>query len=260
MTCCDYSGLRPGDLCCSAQHERGLTRIVMSMVMTIRSMALGVALAMLSVATAYAQDTFRYREFQMGSDLASVAKLTSTPASAAKVIHARPADMKDLEWRPRNYSGSALPQNDPVDLILFRFYDNQLFKVIVDYDRRRTEGMSAADLIEAISATYGPVSEVPSRQFGTPTVRYGFPDTPLAVWGTADYSVTLLKVAYPAAFRLVVASTRLDDLARIASVAALRLDTAEAPQRERDRQKKEAEASAAAQEKAKSENKAQFKP
>ena len=238
----------------------GWARIVIGMVMTIRSLAFCAALAVLAVPTASAQDTFRYREFQMGSDLVSVAKLTSTPVSAAKVIHARPADMKDLEWRPRNYSGSASPQNDPVDLILFRFYDNQLFKVIVDYDRRRTEGMSAADMIEAISATYGPISEVPSRQLGTPTVRYGYPDTPLAVWGNADYSVTLLRVAYPAAFRLVVASTHLDDLARTASVAALRLDTAEAPQRERDRQKKEADASAAAQEKAKTENKAQFTP
>jgi hypothetical protein len=228
--------------------------------MTIRSITLGAGLIVLSAQAVTAQEMFRYREFQMGMDIASVAKLTSTPASAAKSIHARPVDMKDLEWRPRNYSGSASPQNDPVDVMLFRFYDNQLFKVIVDYDRRRTEGMSAADMIEAISATYGPVSQVPSRQFGTPTVQYGFPDTPIGVWGTADYSVTLLRVAYPAAFRLVVTSTRLDDMARVASVAAIKLDVAEAPQRERDRQKREADASAAAQEKAKTENKAQFKP
>jgi hypothetical protein len=230
------------------------------MVMTIRSVTLGLGLIVLSAQAVTAQEMFRYREFEMGMDIASVAKLTSTPASAAKAIHARPVDMKDLEWRPRNYSGSASPQNDPVDVMLFRFYDNQLFKVIVDYDRRRTEGMSAADMIEAISATYGPVSQVPSRQFGTPTVQYGFPDTPLGVWGTAEYSVTLLRVAYPAAFRLVVASTRLDDMARTASVAAIKLDVAEAPQRELDRQKREADASAAAQERAKTENKAQFKP
>ena len=230
------------------------------MLITIRLTVVGVALALLSTQSVSAEDTFRYREFQLGSDLASIAKITSTPATAAKLIHARPVDMKDLEWRPRNYSGSASPQIDPVDVMLFRFYENQLFKVIVDYDRRRTEGMSAADMIEAISATYGPVSQVPSRQLGTPTVQYGFPDTPLAVWGNADYSVTLLRVAYPAAFRLVVALTRLDDLARAASVAAVRLDKAEAPDRERDRQKREADAFAVAQEKAKTENKAQFKP
>jgi hypothetical protein len=234
--------------------------MVIDMVMTIRSVTVALGLLVLSAQAVSAQETFSYREFQMGSDLASVAKLTGTLATAAKLVHARPVDMKDLEWRPRNYSGATSPQSDPVDMMLFRFYDNQLFKVIVDYDRRRTEGMSAADMIEAITETYGPISQVPSRQLGTPTVQYGFPDTPLAVWGNSDYSVTLLRVAYPAAFRLVVASTRLDDLARTASLSALRLDAAEAPQRERDRQKREADASAAAQEKAKTENKAQFRP
>ena len=145
-------------------------------------------------------------------------------------------------------------------MMLFRFYDDQLFMVVVDYDRRRTEGMSPDDMIGAISTTYGPVSQVPSRRIGTPTVQYAFPDTPLAVWGTAEYSVTLFRVTYPAAFRLVVASTRLEDLARTASATALRLDKEEAPQREADRQKKEAVDTAAAQEKAKTENKAQFKP
>ncbi len=55
-------------------------------------------------------------------------------------------------------------------------------------------------------------------------------------------------------------STRLENLARTASAAAVRLDKDEAPQREIDRQKNEASDLAAAQEKAKTENKAQFKP
>ena len=206
-----------------------------------------------------AQEPYRYREFQLGSDLASVQKLTGPSSSGAKVIHARPAVMKDLEWRPRYYAGGA-PLTDPVDLMLFRFYDDQLFMVVVDYDRRRTEGLSAADMIAAVSGTYGPVSQVPSRRLGTPTVQYGFPDTPLAVWGNAEYSVTLFRVTYPESFRLVVASTRLENLARTASAAAVRLDKEEAPQREIDRQKNEASDLAAAQEKAKVENKAQFKP
>src|SRR5215213_4093575 len=113
----------------------------------------------------------------------------------------------------RCYSGGTAPLTDPVDLMSFKFYDNQLFMAIADYDRRRTEGMSTEDMIAAISQTYGrPVSQLGSRQLGTPTVQYGFPHTPLAAWGTDAYSVTLLRVAYPAAFRLVVAHTRLDAL------------------------------------------------
>jgi hypothetical protein len=230
------------------------------MVSYIRMFALSLCFATVPAHTLLAQEAFHYREFLLGSDLASVAKLIDVSASSAKLIHARPAVMKDLEWRPRYYSGSFSTPADPVDVMVFRFYDDRLFKVIVDYDRRRTEGMAAADMIEGISAVYGPVSQLPSRPLGTPTVLYGFPDTPLAVWGNDNHSVTLFRVAYPAAFRLVVALTPLEKLARTASAAAAQLDTAEAPQRELERQKKEADVLAAAQDKAKTENKAQFKP
>lgn len=230
------------------------------MVLKIRSFALPVCLTVLCAQAIAAQEPVRYREFVMGSDLASVAKLAGAAPTGAKVIHTRPAVMKELEWRPRYYSGGTAPRTDPVDVMLFKFYDDQLFMVVADYDRRRTEGMSAEDMIAAISETYGPVSQVPSRTLGTPTVQYGFPDTPLGVWGTTEYSVTLLRVAYPASFRLVVAHTRLESLARTATAAALRQDTDEAPQRELARQKREAADSAAAQEKAKTENKAQFRP
>ncbi|MEO5741322.1 MAG: hypothetical protein ABIS29_12085 [Vicinamibacterales bacterium] len=226
----------------------------------LRSFTLALGLAALSMQAITAQEPVRYREFLMGSDLASVAKLAGAAPSGAKVIHARPALVQELEWRPRYYSGGVAPLTDPVDVMRFRFYDDQLFMVVADYDRRRTEGMSPADMIAAISETYGAVSQVPSRRIGTPTVQYGFPDTPLAVWGNAVYSVTLFRVAYPESFRLVVALTRLEDLARAATATAMRLDTDEAPQREIARLKSEAVALAAAKDKAKTENKAQFKP
>lgn len=227
----------------------------------IRSFAPVICLTVLCTQAVSAQQPVRYRDFVMGSDIASVAKIAGVAPGNAKIVHRRPAIMQELEWRPRYYSGGAAPLTDPVDLMLFKFVDDQLYTVVADYDRRRTEGMSPDDMIAAISQTYGqPVSQVPSRRLGTPTVQYGFPDTPLAAWGTDEYSVTLLRVAYPAAYRLVVAHTRLDDLARTATTAAVRQDTAEAPQREMERQKKEAADSAAVQEKAKAENKAQFRP
>jgi hypothetical protein len=230
------------------------------MVSLIRVVACALCLLNVSVHTLGAQEAFRYREFQFGSDLASVAKVAGTSSAGAKVIHARPAMIQELEWRPRFYTGGLSPVTDPVDKMLFKFYEDQLFMVVVDYDRRRTEGMSSADLIAAVSETYGPVTQVQSRPLGTPTGLYAFPDTTLAVWGTAEHSVTLLRVAYPESFRLVVALTRLEELARTASTAAVRLDKDEAPQRELDRQKKEVDDSAAAQEKAKTENTAKFRP
>jgi hypothetical protein len=236
------------------------------MVIHTRVSAYCTCLVLLFAVTIAAQEPFRYREFQLGSDLATIMKLTGANPQAAKVIHARPAVIKELEWRPRYFPRGESPQTDPVDMMVFRFYEDQLFTVVVDYDRRRTEGMTAADLIAAITAIYGPTSKLSSlssRPIGPPTSQYSqyaFPDTPLAIWGDAEYSVTLLRVAYPAAFRLVVTHTGLENLARRASIVATKLDADEAPQREIARQKKEAEDSLAAQEKAKTENKAVFRP
>ena len=222
--------------------------------------ALFTCIVILSAQLLHAQDRMRYREFQLGSDVASVAKLIGTAASDVKLIHQRPAVMQDLEWRPRYFSRGASPQTDPVDLIVFRFYDDQLFKVIVDYDRDRTEGMTEADMIDAIAATYGPASRVLPAANRVSTLDYGAADAPVAIWGDKESSVTLLRVAYPVSFRLVVAFTRLDNLARTASAEAVRLDAKEAPQREIARQKKEDDEALAALKKAKTENKAVFRP
>ncbi len=207
-----------------------------------------------------AQDRLRYREFQLGSDVASIVKLIGTAPADIKIIHQRPAVMQNLEWRPRYFSRSASAQTDPVDLVLLRFVDDQLFKVVVDYARDRTEGMTEGDMVEAIAATYGPASKVLARSSRVPTLDYGRVDAPIAIWADNESSITLFRVASPVSFRLVVADTRLDNLARTASAEAVRLDAKEAPQREIARQKKEDEEALAALKQAQIENKAVFTP
>lgn len=207
-----------------------------------------------------AHDRVRYRGFQLGSDVASIVELIGTGPSDIKAIHDRPAVMRDLEWRPRYFSRSATAETDPVDLILLRFIDDQLFRVVVDYARDRTAGMTEADMIEAIAAIYGPASKVLATSSRVPTLDYGRVDAPVAIWADKESSITLFRVAYPASFRLVVALTRLDDLARTASAAAVQLDAKEAPAREIARQKKEDEEALAATKKANIENKAVFRP
>jgi hypothetical protein len=39
--------------------------------------------------------------------------------------------------------------------VLFSFYDGELFRIAINYDRHETEGLTADDFIAAISATYG---------------------------------------------------------------------------------------------------------
>ncbi len=119
-----------------------------------------------------AQNRPEYRGFQLGGSLLSVSTLTKVAASEASSIHLRPALMQELQWRPPYFLiGSAALQTDPVRQVAFSFYNDQLSKMVVDYDTDRTAGMTDADMIDAISTTYGPPSKsavtktraVPSR-------------------------------------------------------------------------------------------------
>jgi hypothetical protein len=47
------------------------------------------------------------------------------------------------------------------------FYNDQLFRITITYDQSRTDGMTDADVIEAVSATYGLVA-VPTTPYATP--------------------------------------------------------------------------------------------
>jgi hypothetical protein len=203
----------------------------------------------------------RYRDFKLGSDLASVSALTSVPALEAKTIHQRPAVLQELEWRrPYVVSGSTTQPADPVRQIVFSFYDNQLSKMVVEYDRDRTAGMTDADMIDAISTAYGPALKPAPAKARAVASYDDTSGTTVARWGDADYSVVLYRSSYASGFQIVVTSPRLDGLARTAVARAVRLDEREAPQREIARQKKEVEAARASQEKARLENKAAFRP
>ena len=213
----------------------------------------------ISTSLVCAQDRMGYREFALGSDVESVAKLARVASTTAKVVHERPAVMTQLEWRPRYSAANSEAQTDPVDVVAFDFYDNQLFKITVEYAARRVEGLTVSDMVEAISAVYGPTSKVLPAPSPLPT-PYGETNTTVATWGDAGYSVTLLRVAYPDSFKLVIRLTALDNLARAASAEAGRLDRAEAPQREVERRQKAAEEALEAQKKAGATNKAVFRP
>ena len=84
----------------------------------------------------FAGDLSRYRNFELGSHLATVAKQAAADPSQAKVIHSRPALIQELEWRPQPLGASS--QTESVQEVLFSFYDGQLFRLKVDYNRYQT--------------------------------------------------------------------------------------------------------------------------
>ena len=229
---------------------------------TLRACALFALGLVLSTHAAQGQVRSQYRDYQLGSDLASVAALANVAATEARTIHQRPAVMQELAWRrPYFVSGTTALQNDPVQQIVFSFYNDQLFRLVISYDRQRTDGMTEADMIAGMSEAYGPpLAPTPKKSPAVASHVETESGAPVARWEDADFSVVLYRSSYASEFRAVVTSVRLDALARAADTQALQLDESEAPQREIARQKKEVEDSRASQEKARAANKAVFRP
>ena len=230
---------------------------------TVAVAALGLALG---ASALHAQDRSSYRDFQLGGNVASVAALARLPPSEAMTLHQRPALIQELTWRlPVYQADSIVPVTDPVREIVFSFYNDQLFRMVVTYDYARTHGLTDADMIAGVSTSYGPPQKPTATRARALSSVEQESGTLLARWGDAEFSVVLYRSSdylqsSPARFRLIVASPRLEALTRTATTEAMRLDLREAPQRAIDRQKQDAEDLRVAQEKARVANKAAFRP
>jgi hypothetical protein len=205
------------------------------------------------------RDLSRYREFQFGMDLSAIAKLADMKPSEAKVIHRRPALIQELSWRPR-LSLSSLPQADPVRTIFFSFCNGELFRIVVNYDRYKTEGLTTEDVVEAISAEYGTATKPVAELVFSSSQVYDDSEVVIARWEDSQHSFNLFRSSYQPTFGMIGFSKRLDALARAAVVEAIRLDEQEAPQREVERQQRQDEENRAAQTKARRGNKPNFRP
>jgi hypothetical protein len=227
---------------------------------SVRGIALSFLCTLLSIPLIHAQNLSRYREFQFGMNLLEVAKLANVKPSQAKLISQRPSVIQELEWRPQQ-SFTITPQTDPVKVILFSFYNGELFRMQVKYDQYKTEGLTEQDMIEAISAQYGTAIRPVSTMIIFPSFdAYNDSEKVIARWEDAQYSFNLFRSSYPPVFGILVFSRSLDACAQLAISEAIRLDELEAPQREIERQKKQEEENLIALEKARPANKANFRP
>src|SRR5207248_6366748 len=170
-----------------------------------------------------------YRGFQFGMSLNAAVKHSGMDISEVTVIRERPARIQELSWRPvRFFSGDT----DPVEQVSFSFYNGQLFRMVVDYDTDKTNGLTSEDIIEAVSAEYGTptkpgVSMVLASQFSDETVQV------VARWEDVEYSFNLVQLPYGSTFKLLIFAKHLNALADAALEESIRLDKQEAPQRQR---------------------------
>ena len=106
---------------------------------TARSLAVSIFCGLLWTPLIYAQDLSRYREFQLGMNLLAVANQIDVRPSEVRVVHRRPAVIQELEWWPQ-HSLAASSEANSVNEVLFSFYNGELFRMVISYDRDRTKG------------------------------------------------------------------------------------------------------------------------
>ena len=202
-------------------------------------------------------DLSKYRDFQFGTDVATVAKQVGANPSQATSIHLRPALIQQLEWRPQALDTSS--QSESANEVVFTFYNGELFRIAISYDRFETEGMTADDFIEAISATYGTATR-PTVAAETAQQRYGEQEEVLAQWQDPQYRFDLLRCSFGSGFKLTGVLKKLEAAAQASMLEAKRLDDQEAPQREAARLASEEASARSKLEKARLANKPRFRP
>lgn len=204
-----------------------------------------------------AQELSSYRDFRFGASLESVLAQTNVASVEAKTIHRRPALIQELEWRIRPSLDGSSPQTDSVKAIVFSFYNDQLFRIAVNYNRERIAGLTDRDMIESISTKYGVATRPAAKTITFSSSQiYNDNEKVIACWEDAQYSFNLFRSSYEPTFGMVAFSKPLDTLARAAVAKAIRQDEQEAPAR----LKQQAEESRIAQEQARISNKRDFRP
>src|SRR5712692_945070 len=205
---------------------------------TMRTSILCFVFLLLSAPLLLAQDLSKYRHFTLGMSLTRVLERTDQKMADVKVIHGRPPLIQELAWWPPNLPGTSF-QSDTVDQILFSFYNGELYKIFVTYDRTSTEGLTAGDMVKSISAKYGPATSVKPEVDSATNERYDMKQKPVATWEDSQYSFNLIRSSFSGSFELLIYSKRLNAEAEVALAEAVKLEKQEEPQREAERQKKQ---------------------
>jgi hypothetical protein len=170
------------------------------------------------------QASLRYRRYALGDDLLAVTvQANLSPPAASDRAPAFDA-VQEMRWQARYVRRGDATTGDPVERLIFSFYEQRLFRIVVDYAAGRTAGMTEGDMVAAVS-----------KIFGTPTRRI---DSPAAVtsatgrqvsgvvaqWIVGDQSVALLTLQDGTTFRLILSSARIEALALLAGAYSVPTD------------------------------------
>jgi hypothetical protein len=208
---------------------------------TIRHTVTFLVMILLPAPLIYGQDLSKYRNFSLGMSLARVSKQIGTNSNGPSLIHERPAVIQELTSVSLSSSLRSSDQSDPAPQMIFGFYNGDLYRIEVSYDQRATDGLTAEDMVRAVSALYGTATR-PAAEINAPMkTSDGSKQKVIARWEDSQNSVSLFHSSTLDYFGLVVLSKRVDADAEAAIIESAKLDKEEAPQKEADRQKKAAD-------------------
>ena len=204
-----------------------------------RNLTISLFMILFSAPLIYGQDLSKYRNFSFGMSLAELSKQVDSNPRQTKLIHKRPAAIQELTWWPNNSSDYSL-QADPVWQIFFSFYNGELYRILVTYDRHATQGLTAEDMVQAISAQFGTATRAAAEISFSTNELYSSTEKVIARWEDSQYSINLIRSSFLDSFALVMLSKRLDAQAEAAIAESVKLEGQEEPQKEIEPQKKEA--------------------
>ena len=193
----------------------------------MRNLAITLFLILLSASVIHGQDLSKYRNLSFGMSLAELSKQVDSQPLQTRLIHSRPAVILEMTWWPKGTSSASPVQAEPVWQVLFTFYNGELCRILATYDRQATQGLTAEDMVQAISAQYGTaVSPIAEISFPTNEL-YRSTEKVIARWEDSQYSINLFHSSLLNTFGLVMFSKRLDPLARAATIESIKLEAQE---------------------------------
>jgi hypothetical protein len=199
---------------------------------------IAVLMILLSAPLIHGQDLSKYRSFSFGMSVSDIAKqIAKTPADAT-VVHQRPVPIQQLTWWPPASLLANPLQSEAVQQIRFIFYDGKLFRMGTTYDSTAIRGLTAEDMIRAMSGKYGPATspgDEVTESYGGTTEKV------LARWEDPQYSFNLIQSSLSNTFELVMFVKVVDAQAAQVNTDGLKLESQQASLMELARAKRDAD-------------------
>ncbi len=192
---------------------------------------IALAVFLFCIPVVHGQDLSKYRTFTLGMSTADILKLADEKPADVVVIHEKPSLIQELTWYPPLPFSSPHPV-EPVEKVVFSFYDGDLYRIVATYDSEAIKGLSSEDMIRMLSARYGSAT-MPVAELSFPTSdSYQATQKVVARWEDSQFSVNLFRPTMAETFAIVMFIKQVDLKAGLAIAESAKLEKQEAPQKE----------------------------